>query len=157
MTPTGIWSTPTRSASRRPTRSSSPRTWPTSTATGGEIVATVGSTQSISYRGIALFDAASGELLSYHDQSSVASNVSIGDIYHDGYKEMVYGGWGQWTGQDGWDGLRDDSSYVWCLDASGTSIWRDGPLYSGPDKYGRQYSSSTGAWKWGVALRQPGR
>jgi hypothetical protein len=116
-----------------------------------EIVATVGSLSSISPRGIAIFDAQTGALLNYHDQASVASNVSIGDIFGNGTKQLVYGGWGQWTGQDGWDGTRDDSSYIWALDGSANPLWRQGPLFSGPDDFGRQYDPNTQTWSFGAA------
>ena len=116
-----------------------------------EVVAAVGSLTSISPRGIAIFDAQSGELLNYYDEAAVASNITIGDIYHDGRQELVFGNWGQWTGQDGWDGTRDDSSYIWALDAEAQLLWRQGPLASGPDNYGRQFDASTDSWALGPA------
>src|SRR5262249_24784231 len=88
-----------------------------------EVVAAVGSINSISPRGIGIFDAESGALLNYNDEASLASNISIGDIYGDGGKELVFGNWGQWTGQDGWDGTRDDSSYIRSLDGAAQVIW----------------------------------
>jgi hypothetical protein len=111
-----------------------------------ELVANVGSLNSLSPRGIAVFDCQSGALINYNDEASIASNISIGDIFHDGRKELVFGNWGQWTGQDGWDRTRDDSSYIRGLSALAQPLWQPRLYFSGPDNFGRSFDSTTGTY-----------
>ena len=101
-----------------------------------ELVAEVGSGYSCDKRGVAVFNVSSGAELGFNDTGDSPSGssfpgVSIGDVTGDGKLEIVRGGCSPANGRVGADGSVDYASYVWCLNPTAGTIWRQGPYNSG--------------------------
>lgn len=94
-------------------------------------LAAVGNDAASGFRGIAVFDAQTGEEVYSSGTGPMVQSVRVADINGDGLDEIVHGGWGTALGISGDDDSRDDSSYIWGLDGAGAELWRQGPLNSG--------------------------
>jgi len=101
-----------------------------------ELLAVVMSSFSKGPRGVAAFDATSGQRLWYYDIGGVPGGsdegvVTVGDLDGDGKLEIVFGNGSPANGRVGADGSDDASCRVWCVAPSGELVWRTAPFYEG--------------------------
>jgi hypothetical protein len=97
-----------------------------------ELVASIFSGFSGGPRGIAIFDAATGEELGREEIGPAVSPATwIGPVFGGTDHRIFIGSAGLANGRVGPDGSRDDESYVWCLDHQAGVVWRRGPFDQG--------------------------
>ena len=83
------------------------------------------------FRGVAVFDAATGVELAASEVGPIVQSVCVANVSGDSKLEIVAGSVGVCNSVTGLDGSVDSASYVWAWDATATAQWRSGPLNSG--------------------------
>lgn len=97
-----------------------------------KVVAIIGSSWSRGPRGVVVFDAVSGSEIGRTEVGPALHTLPwVGPVFGDVRSRIIFGGSGIHNGRVGADGSNDASSYVWCLDDKGKTVWRHGPFDSG--------------------------
>jgi large repetitive protein len=96
-----------------------------------DLVARVSSGFSESFRGIVVFNAATGDELGSYSIGPDPTYASLGDLTGEGLTDIVPSAFGPDNGEVGSDGSNDSSSYIFALTDNDDQLWRDGPINSG--------------------------